>query len=462
MKIFKIKENLKSNNRLSEAYKNIKDMSLYYDILDRLYTYLSREFRSFNSSYLLEKDFLINLLESQEKWTKEEDTILGTFKDFLVEGLGLFNDTLKGSLIVFDLDMDTPYPSKDFFLNRSATKASYNIYLDRVTVYISRNGLISILKNTNRDKAKSEISNVLTHELTHRQQNSSLLKNFFSPLDTLEVMKKYNISSNTYEEYLAHPFEVDAFAREFAFDLKEKNISLETFNSLLSEILSLTFIEKITGTNPYTLLYPLLRIDPVGSYVLEELNKEFKGISIYQFKGGTLIEEASNSLENIIKRYLITMLQEVLLNSESKDKFNLNRKTQYDLFFRILENSLYEYLKKKGLEDTSCEILSQYVVTLKKSQFPEVYSLNFQKSWKKFLKEIYDYTYNCEEEDLEDFIKEYSPFHRFLNENHSLTNGCGVPKLKEKIEESYEKGIREKIFERGYSFLCLINEQKRN
>ena len=456
MNVFRIKENLKHSNRFYEAYKNIKDMSLYHDMVNKLYIYLSREFRSFNSSYSLEKNFLINLLKSQEEWTKEEDIILGTFKDFLVEGLGLFNDTLKDSLLVFDLDIDTPYPSEDFFLNNSSIKASYNIYLDRVKVYISRNGLINILKNVNRNKAKSEISSILTHELTHRQQNSSLLKNFFSPLDALGVMKKYNTSSNTYEGYLAHPFEVDAFARQFAFDLKEKNISLETFNSLLSEILSLTSIEKITETNPYAFLYPLLKIDQVGSYVLEEVDNEFKGISIYQFKGGTLIEKTSDSFENIIKRNLLTTLQGVLLNSESKERFDLNRKAQYDLFFRILENSLYNYLRKKGFEDISCEILSQYVVTLRKSQFMEVYSLNFQKRWKKFLKEIYDYTYNCEEDTLENFVKEYSPFHRFLNESHFLTNGCGVSKLKERIKESYEKGIREKIFERGYSFLCLI------
>ena len=123
MNVFRIKENLKHSNRFYEAYKNIKDMSLYHDIVDKLYIYLSREFRSFNSSYSLEKNFLINLLESQEEWTKEEDIILGTFKDFLVEGLGLFNDTLKDSLLVFDLDIDTPYPSEDFFLNNSSIKA---------------------------------------------------------------------------------------------------------------------------------------------------------------------------------------------------------------------------------------------------------------------------------------------------------------------------------------------------
>ena len=95
MKVFRIKENLKHSNRFYEAYKNIKDMSLYHDIVDKLYIYLSREFRSFNSSYSLEKNFLINLLESQEEWTKEEDIILGTFKDFLVEGLGLFNASIQ-------------------------------------------------------------------------------------------------------------------------------------------------------------------------------------------------------------------------------------------------------------------------------------------------------------------------------------------------------------------------------
>lgn len=57
---------------------------------------------------------------------------------------------------------------------------------------------------------------------------------------------------------------------------------------------------------------------------------------------------------------------------------------------------------------------------------------------------------------IKDMSLYYSPFHRFLNESHFLTNGCGVSKLKERIKESYEKGIREKIFERGYSFLCLI------
>ena len=107
-------------------------------------------------------------------------------------------------------------------------RADYDMDEKCFIVTLSQDGVDAIDNNEKKKDLITEMESILTHEDTHSQQDKGKNREqkYISPVQGDEKSKK---------DYLYQQVEVDAYARSIAYELKEKNYSVqEIFDALVS------------------------------------------------------------------------------------------------------------------------------------------------------------------------------------------------------------------------------------